>query len=122
MSDDKPPTPAGWYPSAKMVDTVRYWDGEAWTEHYGPAGNSEAASDEPADDDSGKVPCAYCNTPITAGVARCPQCAGDFKYCSRCKDMVALTTNSKFVGMARGGTKTQYRCARCAKVLEGPKF
>lgn len=25
--------PAGWYADPEMVDTRRYWDGEAWTEH-----------------------------------------------------------------------------------------
>ena len=29
----RPKPPAGWYDDPKMVDTRRYWDGEAWTEH-----------------------------------------------------------------------------------------
>lgn len=40
MSDDSAPTPAappGWYPDPKMVDTKRYWDGQAWTDHAAPA-------------------------------------------------------------------------------------
>jgi hypothetical protein len=32
--DGKPP--AGWYSDPEMVDTRRYWDGEAWTEHRAP--------------------------------------------------------------------------------------
>lgn len=30
-------TPAGWYRHPSMVDTLRYWDGEHWTEHTAPA-------------------------------------------------------------------------------------
>lgn len=27
----------GWYPDAHLAGTVRYWNGEAWTEHVAPA-------------------------------------------------------------------------------------
>ena len=30
---DRPPAPPGWYPQA---DSLRYWDGTAWTEHIAP--------------------------------------------------------------------------------------
>jgi hypothetical protein len=29
--------PAGWYPDAQQPGTVRYWDGQAWTQHQQPA-------------------------------------------------------------------------------------
>ena len=114
MTDQSPAAPAGWYPHPEMAETVRYWDGSVWTDHVAPAAGQGAAPNA--------VPCPYCATQIAPGLSRCPQCAGQFKYCPRCQAMVALTTNSKFVGLARGGTKTQYRCAQCSKVLEGPRF
>ena len=33
MSD----TPAGWYPDSSTPGTLRYWNGDAWTEHVAPA-------------------------------------------------------------------------------------
>ncbi len=27
---------AGWYPDPKMLDTIRYWDGENWTDSVAP--------------------------------------------------------------------------------------
>lgn len=39
MSDEPTPTemPAGWYPHPEMAQTLRYWDGENWTESTAPA-------------------------------------------------------------------------------------
>ena len=48
--------------------------------------------------------------------------AGELLWCTRCNDLVATTSKQKFVGMARGGMKTQVRCARCSKILDGPWF
>ncbi len=31
---------AGWYPDPELTDTVRYWDGQKWTEHRAPAGET----------------------------------------------------------------------------------
>jgi hypothetical protein len=47
MTDREPPTqkgqprgrkkpPAGWYPHPSMIDTRRYWDGDAWTDNIAP--------------------------------------------------------------------------------------
>lgn len=36
--------------------------------------------------------------------------------------MRGMKSKQKFVGLARGGMKTQYRCTHCAKVLDGPRF
>jgi len=33
-----------------------------------------------------------------------------------------MTSKQKFVGFARGGMKTQYRCMGCMRVLDGPRF
>lgn len=35
---DVPKAGPGWYPDPELVDTVRYWDGDDWTEHRAPAG------------------------------------------------------------------------------------
>jgi hypothetical protein len=44
--------PPGWYPDPELVDTVRYWDGQAWTEHRAPAGQSNPPTEAPASADS----------------------------------------------------------------------
>ena len=40
MSNPQP----GWYPDPNGAAKQRYWDGQAWTDHYGPA-----ATDRPRD-------------------------------------------------------------------------
>lgn len=30
-------TPAGWHPAPDRPGQVRYWDGQAWSDHYAPA-------------------------------------------------------------------------------------
>lgn len=35
--------PAGWYPHPEMASTLRYWDGQAWTEHIAPAASKPSA-------------------------------------------------------------------------------
>ena len=66
--------------------------------------------------------CGYCTSEIPAKATRCPNCAGEFKWCAHCKEFVATTGRQKFVGLLRGGTKTQYRCTRCKRVVDGPRF
>lgn len=34
---DAPRPPAGWYPDENLADSLRYWDGNSWTEHRAPA-------------------------------------------------------------------------------------
>lgn len=118
MSHTPPPTPAGWYPDHTMADTLRYWDGTAWTDHVAPASNQSSA---PAAAGSTQV-CPYCRNAMAEGATRCAACSGELKWCPKCQGLVGVTTNSKFVGMARGGTKTQYRCGQCRRVLEGPRW
>ena len=46
-----PTTPAGWYPDPEDASSLRYWDGDAWTEHRSPAAPPTAGpADEPADE------------------------------------------------------------------------
>jgi hypothetical protein len=66
--------------------------------------------------------CDYCTLEIPGAATRCPNCAGEFKFCPTDKRMVGMTIKQKFVGFARGGTKTQYRCMHCNRVLDGPRF
>ena len=35
--ESAPKASAGWYPDPSQPDTVRYWDGETWTDQRGPA-------------------------------------------------------------------------------------
>jgi signal peptidase I len=35
--ENSPKAKAGWYPDPSQADTLRYWDGENWTEQRGPA-------------------------------------------------------------------------------------
>jgi hypothetical protein len=41
-----PQTPAGWYPDPDQEQTVRYWDGQIWTEQRAPASPAEKQSVE----------------------------------------------------------------------------
>lgn len=38
------PAAAGWYPDPEQVDTVRYWDGSAWTEQRAPTQTSRTTT------------------------------------------------------------------------------
>lgn len=119
VTEPPPPSaPAGWYPHPEMVDTQRYWDGEAWTEHIAPTSQPSPvlAGGE------GTRPCPYCTQPMGDLSTRCPSCAGELRVCPRCNDLVGMDHSEKFVGLLRGGTKTQYRCMECGKVLDGPRF
>jgi uncharacterized membrane protein YhaH (DUF805 family) len=47
----KTPAPApaaGWYPHPTMIDTRRYWDGAAWTDHIAPSSPSLSPMGAPA--------------------------------------------------------------------------
>lgn len=117
----KPKAPAGWYPHSSMADTVRYWDGQAWTEHIAPVGTSQQTTGTtPASAEVRR--CPYCTSAMPRQAQRCATCGGDLRFCPRCKDLVGLTSKQKFVGVLRGGMKTQYGCMRCYKVLDGPRF
>lgn len=116
MTDQTPQPPAGWYPHPSMVDTVRYWDGSAWTDSVAPAGTAAAM---PAAETR---PCPYCHSPMAVDASRCPSCAGELRDCPRCKQKVATVSKQKFVGVVRGGMKTQVRCATCNTILDGPRW
>lgn len=111
MSDQSPP--AGWYPHPTMADTLRYWDGDAWTEHIAPAGGQQAGPQRA---------CPYCGAQISESATRCNACAGQLYRCPRCVKIQGAYGKSKFVGIARGGTKTQYRCIVCHTVVAGPRW
>lgn len=66
--------------------------------------------------------CDYCRSEIAAEATRCPHCAGEFRYCRTDGRLVGVTAKEKFVGLLRGGKKTQLRCVICGDVLEGPRF
>lgn len=66
--------------------------------------------------------CDYCTSEIPEQATRCPQCSGEFRRCPAEGRLVGMTTKQKFVGVLRGGTKTQYRCMHCDRVLDGPRF
>lgn len=118
--EGKQPEPAaGWYSHPTMTDTVRYWDGKEWTDHIAPASSHSAASEAPA---AKGVACPYCGSNIHPEASRCAACSGELRFCPRCVAMRGLTSKQKFVGVLRGGTKTQYRCKQCAKILDGPRF
>ncbi len=40
--------PAGWYPHPEMASTMRYWDGQAWTDHIAPASAAPSTSPAPS--------------------------------------------------------------------------
>lgn len=66
--------------------------------------------------------CPYCTEDIPAAALRCRHCAGELRYCPRCEGKVGVVARQKFVGMLRGGMKTQLRCMKCGRVLDGPRL
>lgn len=43
-----PPPPPGWFDDPEMVNTLRYWNGSAWTEHRSPKPATAAPTPAPA--------------------------------------------------------------------------
>lgn len=108
--------PAGWYDDPELVNTRRYWDGQVWTEH-----RLEKAAVAPATAGETK-PCPYCSSAMSVAATRCPACSGELKYCHKDEAWVGVRAKQINVGLARGSTRMQYRCLRCNKVVEGPRF
>jgi hypothetical protein len=107
--------PAGWYDDDDDGPVLRYWDGSAWTTHTAPR-------EAPPPQAAATATCPYCRSAMHPQATRCPSCGGELRYCPRDKALVAVWSKKKFVGLARGGTQTQLRCAKCNKVLDGPRF
>lgn len=120
MNSDAPQAPAGWYPHPDMVDTVRYWDGSAWTGQVSPAPTAPTPVSTAADDE--KVPCAYCGESMKWGMSKCPHCSGEYFFCKTEKKLMPVNTKMKFVGIARGGTKPSHKCRGCGRTLAGAKW
>lgn len=122
---EPPKAPAGWYPDTSTSGQTRYWDGERWTEHTAPV-DAPPVTAEPqasaAPSPAVTHACPYCKEPIASNASRCSKCGGELRNCPRCKRYVGTRSKQKFVGMARGGMKTQYRCMNCDRVLDGPRF
>lgn len=78
------------------------------------AGEAQATSETRA--------CGYCTSEIPASALRCPKCSGEFRHCPRCKELVAVSTRQKTVGLARGGRTPVADCLRCGKQITGPLF
>lgn len=119
---DAPKAPAGWYPDTTEPSQLRYWDGDAWTQHTAPADVPPPGGQGQGEPAGGTVACPYCSVSIADTAIRCPHCGGEQRYCPTCNDLVGVWSKQKFVGLARGGTKTQYRCLRCNRVLDGPRW
>jgi hypothetical protein len=121
-----PNAPAGWYADPSSARQLRYCDGDEWTDHTAPADapppitGSGAAEASVVDDST--LPCPYCRREIAADAFRCWNCGGEQRYCPRCEDFVGVSSHQKFVGMLRGGMKTQLRCLNCDRVVDGPRF
>jgi len=49
MTEEHGGQPAGSYSDPEMVDTVRYWDGEKWTDRWAPAGQAAAPAAQAVD-------------------------------------------------------------------------
>jgi hypothetical protein len=115
----------GWYIDSSTPGQLRYWDGDQWTDHTAPAGAPPpvaAAAPVAVKTAVDTRPCPYCTTPIARKALRCASCGGELKFCRGCAMPMGMTSKQKFVGLARGGMKTQYRCMKCNRVLDGPRF
>jgi hypothetical protein len=119
--ESSPKAEPGWYPDVENAEYQRYWDGERWTQHIAPNGaRPPTTAAAPPERDS--RPCPYCTTAIPREAMRCTSCNGVIKYCPLCRQNVGVTTRQKFVGLPRGVSQTQYRCIRCGRVVDGPRF
>ncbi|MGH2895364.1 MAG: DUF2510 domain-containing protein [Solirubrobacteraceae bacterium] len=96
----------------------RYWDGERWIEHTAPA-SAPAEAPQPS---AGMRPCPYCTAPMPVQATRCPTCTGELRHRRYCGGPMGVATRQKFVGMVRGGMKTQSRCLGCNRILDGPRW
>lgn len=69
---------AGWYPHPTMAATVRYWDGEAWTDHIAPASAHHAATPtaQPAEAGCLAPTAAATSTPRPVGARPAPESCG----------------------------------------------
>ena len=101
----------GWY--AFTEGTVRRWDGAAWEGEKQPVGTSL---------NTPVGVCPYCQASMQGPATRCASCSGELKHCPECKTLVGMSSKQKFVGVLRGGMKTQYKCLRCRRTLDGPIF
>lgn len=63
MGDSTPQTPAGWYPDPQDPSQLRYWDGQAWTEHRSPLPPSPGATPQSSPGESSGL------APTTAATA-----------------------------------------------------
>jgi hypothetical protein len=104
----------GWYADPNDSTVERYFNGSMWQDQRRPRASVSS--------DSGLRLCPYCKSEIHADATRCPSCSGEMRFCPACQANVGLDSKQKFVGFVRGGTKTQYRCKQCARVLDGPRF
>jgi hypothetical protein len=120
---DDPKAAPGWYPDDSVPGQQRYWDGAAWTSHTAPVdAPPPGAAAMPSAITGSTLPCPYCKSSMPETAVRCPSCGGEQRYCKRCDDLVGVWSKQKFVGLARGGTKTQYRCMNCNTVVDGPRW
>ena len=62
-------TPAGWHPDPEDPSQLRYWDGNAWTEHRSPAGPGVPGGYASAPQSSGKA-----TTALVLGVVSLVAC------------------------------------------------
>lgn len=67
MSDTEGGQPAGWYPDPEMADTVRYWDGSAWTDHRAPAGQEGSPAGVPTAQAAGEQSTEKKADPVAKG-------------------------------------------------------
>ena len=113
MTRKPKPAPSGWYTDPSEPGARRYWDGTDWRGQVVAQPQQQASSSRP---------CPYRAEPIAREALRCRHCAGELRHCSQCQTTVGTVARQKFVGLVRGGMKTQLSCLQCGKVLDGPRF
>jgi uncharacterized CHY-type Zn-finger protein len=66
--------------------------------------------------------CPHCFSQIDERATRCPNCAGEFRYCDRCARTVPVTVREVFKGVLRGGKQRVVQCGVCKRALEGSRW
>lgn len=119
MSENDPAVaPAGWYPDPEMAETLRYWDGSAWTEHRTPATPTQPAAAKKSGPKA--IVCQFCHT--AGGVTVRRERRAKRKTATRIGfGVLTLGGSIPATGVSKKGTVTVLSCSNCGMAWDAPK-